>query len=141
MIPRCSDGESLRLVRDPTNRYDKGAIKVVRLNGEQLGFIRSDVSRAGDPSGLSYRMDHGSRYECTIKNKTGGGEKWRGINIEITEITESFEELVQRRLRELNTVDSVVMNHATSGKRGNRAWLIAVGLAVILLAYIVWRNG
>ena len=140
MIPRCSEGEILRLVRDPTDRYDKGAIKVMRSNGEQLGFIPSEVSRAGDPSGLSYRMDHGSRYECKIKKKTGGGEKWWGVNIEITEITESYEELVQRRLRELNTVDSVVMSHATPGKRSNLAWLIAVVLAVLLLAFIVWRN-
>ena len=140
MIPRCSEGESLRLVRDPKNRYDKGAIKVMRLNGEQLGFIPAGVSRAGDPMGLAYRMDHGRKYECKIAVKTGGGEKWRGVNIEITEITESYEELVQRRLRELNTVDSVVMNHATSGKR-NAAWLIAVALAVLVVAFIVWTKG
>ena len=87
MIPWCSEGESLRLVRDPTNPYNGGAIKVMRFNGEQLGFIPSDVSRAGHPSGLAYRMDRGSRYECKIKDKTGGEEKWLGVNIEITETT------------------------------------------------------
>lgn len=140
IIPRCSEGESLRLVRDPTNPYDRGAIKVMRLNGEQLGFIPSDVSRAGDPSGLAYRMDRGSKYECKIKDKTGGGEKWLGVNIEITETTEkeSYEELVQRRLRELKNEGH--QSEVTSGKRSTLAWLIAGVVAVLLLAFVVWRK-
>jgi hypothetical protein len=138
MIPRCSEGESLRLVRDRTNLYDKGAIKILRSNGEQLGFIPSHVSREGDPSGLAYRMDHGSRYECRIKNITGGGEKSLGVNIEVTEITEreSYEDLVQRRLKELKAERH--QNDLTSGKISNLAWLIAVVLALLLLAFIVW---
>ena len=31
-------GETLSLVRDPDNRFDRGAIKVLRLDGEQIGF-------------------------------------------------------------------------------------------------------
>jgi len=141
IIARCSVGESLVLVRDPRNEFDAGAIKVLRPNGEQLGFIPSHVSRAGDPSGLAYCMDHGSRYECKIKDKTGGGEKWLGLNIEITETTkkESYEELVQRRLRELNAEDH--QSEVTSGKSSNLAWLIAVVLALLLVAFIIWRNG
>jgi hypothetical protein len=33
IVKRCSVGERLELVRDPNNRFDKGAIKVMRLNG------------------------------------------------------------------------------------------------------------
>jgi hypothetical protein len=140
IIARCSVGESLRLVRDPTNRYDRGAIKVMRLNGEQLGFIPFDVSRADDPSGLAYAMDHGSKYECKIKDITGGGEKWLGVNIEITETTkkESYEELVQRRLLELKAEDQP--SEVTSSKRSNLGWLVAVVLAVLLLAFIVRKK-
>jgi hypothetical protein len=36
VIARCSIGERLTLVRDPRNRFDKGAIKVMRLNGSSL---------------------------------------------------------------------------------------------------------
>src|SRR5271165_3595669 len=50
VVARCSVGERLVLVRDPGNRFDKGAIKVMRLNGEQLGFVPADVSRAGHSS-------------------------------------------------------------------------------------------
>ena len=35
IIERCSNGENLVLVRDPDNRFDRGAVKVMRLNGEQ----------------------------------------------------------------------------------------------------------
>jgi HIRAN domain len=86
IVPRCSVGESLRLVRDPTNRYDHGAIRVVRSNGEQLGFIPAHVSRGGDPTGLAFRMDRGDKFQCRIKDLTGGGEgRSFGVNIEVTE--------------------------------------------------------
>lgn len=89
IIARCSVGETLKLVRDPTNRYDKGAIKVTRLNGEQLGFIPEHVSRGDEPSGLAHRMDRGDKYNCRIKDLTGGGLRNLGVNIEITECEES----------------------------------------------------
>jgi hypothetical protein len=162
IVARCSVGESIVLVRDPDNAFDKGAIKILRSNGEQLGFIPHDVSRSGDPSGLTYSMDHGSRYQCRIKDITGGGEKWLGVNIEITEITEkeSYEELVQRRIRELTdvnhqqvsqTVDSPfesarrdddVTPNTASANRNYFGWLIVVVVvvAVVLFAVIFWMK-
>lgn len=87
IVAKCSEGELLRLVRDPTDRYDKGAIKVERLNGEQLGFVPAQVSRSGNPSGLSFRMDQGQKYQCRIAALTGGGPGRRlGVNIEITNV-------------------------------------------------------
>ena len=92
IVARCSEGERLQLVRDPNNRHDNGAIKVVRLNGEQVGFVPAQVSRGGDSSGLASQMDRGAEYQCRIKNITGGrpGESL-GINIEITEGPEAGE--------------------------------------------------
>jgi len=85
IVARCSAGERLMLVRDPDNHHGAGgAIKVMRLNGEQLGFIPTHVSRGGDSSGLAFRMDQGEKFQCRIKNLTGGGEKTRGVNIEIS---------------------------------------------------------
>jgi hypothetical protein len=52
------------------------------VTGEQLGFVPAHVSRFGDPSGLSSGMDRGDKYECRIKDLTGGGMSL-GINIEI----------------------------------------------------------
>ena len=85
-ISRCSVGDSLLLVRDPNNRYGKGAIKVLRLNGEQLGFVPDHVSRYGDSNGLAFQMDRGIQYTCRIKDLTGGGPgKNLGVNIEVIE--------------------------------------------------------
>jgi hypothetical protein len=88
IVARCSVGERLVLVRDPDNRFDNGAIKVMLLNGEQLGFIPEHVSRGGDSSGLASRMDRGEKYECNISDLTGGGGKTLGVNIEITDADE-----------------------------------------------------
>lgn len=90
-----SEDEILSLLRDPNNPFDKGAIKVMRLNGEQLGFIPAHVSRFGDSSGLAFRMDRGEKYQCRIKNITGGGSRETiGVNIEITE-GEKFDHVPQ----------------------------------------------
>jgi hypothetical protein len=85
-VATCSVGECLLLVRDPKDRFDKGAIKVMRLNGEQLGFIPEHVSRGGDSSGLASRMDRGKKYRSRISDLTGGGGMTLGVNIEITDI-------------------------------------------------------
>lgn len=85
IVARCSVGERLILVRDPNNRHDMGAIKVMRLNGEQLGFVPAHVSRGRDSSGLAYRMDRGDKYECRISALTGGGRMSLGVNIEIAD--------------------------------------------------------
>ena len=79
IVARCSVGEQLIIVRDPENRFDNGAIKVVRLNGEQLGFIPAHVSRGGDSSGLASRMDRGDKYECRVSGLTGGSDKNLGL--------------------------------------------------------------
>jgi len=85
IIARCAVGETLSLARDPDNRFDRGAIKVLRLNGEQIGFIPAHVSRGGDSSGLASQMDRGGKYGCRIKNLTGGSGTSLGVNIEIIE--------------------------------------------------------
>ena len=39
IVRHCDIGELLQLVPEPDNRYDPKAMKVCRLNGEQLGYI------------------------------------------------------------------------------------------------------
>jgi hypothetical protein len=82
IIRECRAGESLDLVREPENRYDSGAIKVMRRNGQQLGYIPQHVSRGGD-SGLSRDMDRNGAYCCRISDITGGGDQPHGVNIEV----------------------------------------------------------
>jgi hypothetical protein len=38
IISRCKVGEELDIIPEPTNRHDRGTMKVCRKNGEQLGY-------------------------------------------------------------------------------------------------------
>ena len=131
MVARCSVGEQLILVRDPENQYDKGAIKVMRQNGEQLGFIPAHVSRGGDSSGLAYRMDQGEKYQCRISDLTGGGTKSRGVNIEITEGDEF--EVLQTSVP--SKVVPVAPFHSSVG------WWIVAATVLVILVLIVMHQG
>jgi hypothetical protein len=73
VITRCRIGKALKLVRNPEDEFDPAAVKVMRVNGEQLGHVPAHVSRGGDPSGLADRMDGGQEYQCRISEITGGG--------------------------------------------------------------------
>lgn len=42
IIRWCQEGEKIKLVRDPSNRYDPDAVKVCRITGEQIGFLSRD---------------------------------------------------------------------------------------------------
>jgi hypothetical protein len=119
---RCSVGERLVLVRDPDNSHDSGAIKVVRLNGEQLGFIPAHVSRGGDSSGLASRMDRGVRYQCRISDLTGGGGNTLGVNIEVTH-AEEFE-----------TPERTVTSTPAESRSAASVWFIG---AVVLIAVVL----
>jgi hypothetical protein len=106
VVERCSENETLTLVREPKNKYDKGAVKVMRSNGEQLGFVHKSVSRYGDPTGLASQMDSGNQYPCRIIRIDGVSRQ--GVLIEITncgpnKLTEGegYDALVQRRLNEI----------------------------------------
>jgi hypothetical protein len=132
IVARCSVGERLTLIRDPNDRYDQGAIKVLRSNGEQLGFIPSDVSRGGDPSGLAFRMDRGDKYQCRIKNLTGGDGYNLGVNIEVL-AGEEFDDVPSiPLLQDAETPSASGVESAYSNLR----WLLPV--AVLLVVVVVW---
>jgi hypothetical protein len=129
VVARCSLGERLVLVRDPDNRFDKGAIKVMRSNGEQLGFIPADVSRSGDSSGLAFRMDRGETYQCRISDLTGGNGKTLGVNIQITEGEEAAETSGNPDVAPLVPVQS---NFGW--------WLVAAFVVLLVVVAIVTHN-
>jgi len=81
LISQCRVGEELVLEREPDNPVDPKAIKVLRVTGEQLGYIPAQVAA----SGLAKDLDRGERPKCRIVNLTGGDGLTRGVNIEIGE--------------------------------------------------------
>ncbi len=68
LIAQCRVGEELILEREPDNPVDPGAVRVLRLTGEQLGYIPAQVAA----SGLARDLDRGERPKCRIANLTGG---------------------------------------------------------------------
>jgi hypothetical protein len=81
LISQCRVGEELVLKREPDNPADPNAIKVLRVTGEQLGYVPAHVAA----SGLASDLDSGERCKCRVASLTGGNGLTRGVNIEIGE--------------------------------------------------------
>lgn len=79
-VRQCKDGQSLDLIRDKFNPYDKNAIAVYAGNN-QVGFISQDIAKE-----LAPKMDNGKKYDCSVQSVTGGSEKIYGLNIKVTEL-------------------------------------------------------
>ena len=56
-IAKLQMGDRIWLEREPFNRYDVNAIKVVRNNGEQIGYISRHLARSLAP--LMDRLNRG----------------------------------------------------------------------------------
>jgi len=69
IIPCCHEGEQLEMVHEPDNPHDKNAIKVCRLNGDQLGYIRRELAED-----IIKRLRNGYSFSVLLKNITVGDE-------------------------------------------------------------------
>lgn len=80
IIRLCQRGEILELVHEPTNRFSRNAIKVLRQTGQQLGHVPEKW--AGH---LCDMMDDGWDLSARITGVTGGelGKDFRGVNIAV----------------------------------------------------------
>ena len=66
LIKTLRPGEELKLVREPDNPYDKCAIAVFKLSGEQLGYTH------GGDSLLAGHIDGGGRASARVVAVVGG---------------------------------------------------------------------
>lgn len=82
IIRQTRVGESLSLVREPNNPYDRNAIMVLNGSGNQLGFIPKEIA-----STLASDMDSGSKYIATVTAITGTNPgDTMGVNILVKQI-------------------------------------------------------
>jgi hypothetical protein len=71
-------------VREPDNKFDPAAIRVEREDGAMMGYVPAHVAGGHHGGGgLARDIDEGIVVLCRISALTGGGEKTRGVNIEI----------------------------------------------------------
>lgn len=68
VVAQLSVGEEVRLRREPTNPYDRNAIRVERLNGQQIGYI----SRWQAAMWASLLDNHGGTLPATVTELMGG---------------------------------------------------------------------
>jgi single-stranded-DNA-specific exonuclease len=68
VVAQLQEREQVFLVRDPNNVFDRNAIKVVRKNGQQVGFLDRYLAAR-----LSARLDnYGQPLQAYISSITGG---------------------------------------------------------------------
>lgn len=83
-IEKIKQGDALDLVRDPNNKYDRNAIKILTKSRLQLGFVRKELAQQ-----LADAMDRGNRYFCEVTGITGKEKDNQGVNIKIFKEEES----------------------------------------------------
>lgn len=82
VIARCAVGEEIVLARDPENPYDENAIRCLRRNGEDIGFLPAWYAED-----LAPHMDDG--HPCSAKISSiepfvsGAGNKLLGVSVAI----------------------------------------------------------
>ena len=68
VVARLSEGERVSLIRDPDNPFDPNAVKVVRWDHQQIGFLDRELAKIMAP-----RMDrYGGTFKATVSRLTGG---------------------------------------------------------------------
>lgn len=82
-LKKSSPNELLLLKREPDNPMDENAIKLMKPNGKQLGYIPSKNAET-----LAPQMDNGAKIFAQISQITGGDEdKSYGANIRIFRVS------------------------------------------------------
>lgn len=78
-LVRClRPGERLFPERDPKNRYDSNAIRLLNAQGEQVGWIRAETNGS-----MAQDLDRGVYHEVFVSEITGHNQRTLGVNIRI----------------------------------------------------------
>ena len=68
VVAQLDVGEECLLIRDPHNPYDRNAVKIVRQNGQQFGFLDRDLAAM-----VAAKLDHyGRPVKAIVTSLTGG---------------------------------------------------------------------
>jgi len=79
VIARLKVGEQLRFVREPDNPYDRFAVRIETMSGENVGHISRNQSEQ-----ISTNMLRGVNYRVYVSAVTGGGfDSNYGVNLRV----------------------------------------------------------
>lgn len=89
LIRNCHNGEKLDLVRDNNNKHDNNAIKVLRKNGEMLGYISKEITLR-----LAPIIDENAKCYAVVTKITGGTDDYNyGCNIGIHSLSSTVQQV------------------------------------------------
>ena len=77
VVAILSEGERVSLIREPDNPFDHNAVKVVRWDRKQIGYLDRDLARK-----LAPLMDYyGRSIVATVKRLMGGSYPGSSIGV------------------------------------------------------------
>lgn len=129
-LKKCRVPELLRLEHDEDNAHDDFAVRVLRANGDQLGYLRS---RHGEE--VVGNSERGCKYAAIITDLTGGtqGKPTRGANIAVVWADPG----VSKRGVDAY-VQELLKHEGVEATRSGCLGTIAVGIAILLFfAHVV----
>ncbi len=78
VISTLNAGDELLLERDPKNKFDRNAIKILTNEKKHLGFVNRKLA-----FDVALAMDSGVPVSCIVAQVTGLGFKTQGVNIQL----------------------------------------------------------
>jgi hypothetical protein len=85
IVARCMAGERVLLAREPDNPHDRLAVRVVRCDGQQVGYLPSQMQNGdGARWSVATGMDAGYRYRARVAGIGGGGSQPYGMSLLVT---------------------------------------------------------
>lgn len=104
VINKLKPNTSLVIKREPDNKHDPNAIRILTEDNTDLGFLNKRLAKK-----LAPLIDSGGEFECRVTDLTGGGEKNYGVNVAIKRNDFSNEiELESSRKRKFNDAEEAL---------------------------------
>ncbi len=82
IVRKCYSGQPLRLEREKNNKYDKNAVAVYNGSDQMLGYLKRELAAS-----IAKDLDDGKKYNCSVKEVTGGSGYTYGLNIMLSRIS------------------------------------------------------
>jgi hypothetical protein len=137
IIRNCRVFETLVLDHEEKNPHDPNAVRVLRGNGQQLGYLNAGLAEE-----VVWKSGQGYRFATFIKDITGGHRKGEslGVNLLIVQAEPgSGDRAAKKYLKQLIREDPELRGmKLTSGSSG-RLILIVLLIAIGAIIYLITR--
>jgi hypothetical protein len=81
LIGKLKVGDSVKLIREPNNIYNKDAIAVYNVDSEMIGYIAKD-----DEKELANAMDLGADYKASVTSKVCGDGSTHNVYVQVSKV-------------------------------------------------------